>query len=84
MHNQKPLINRLSRSKVPKTQKKLRLLTCEKISGLLFYCMGIDISSHNNAANLGSFAKVSVSVQFSTPCIHQEIIDPTGAFFVCL
>ena len=50
----------------------------------LLYLTGVDFSSHNNAANLGTLAKVLVSAQFAISCIHQEIIDSTRTSFVCL
>ena len=33
----------------------------------LLYSTGVNFSSHNNFAELGSFAKVSVLVQFTIP-----------------
>ena len=40
--------------------------------------MGVNFSSHDNFANLGSFAKVSVPVQSIISCSNQGIIDYTG------
>ena len=34
----------------------------------LLYSAGVNFSSRNNFANLGSFAKVSAPVQFMIPC----------------
>ena len=61
----------------------------------LLYSTGVNISSRNNFANLGSFAKVSVTVQFITPWFvliamritcsfhhfHLQLDTPTGTAF---
>ena len=61
-------IYKLSRSKSPKPQQIRHSRHTRKISGLFLLCnTGVDFSSRNNLANLGSFAKVSVPVQFIIP-----------------
>ena len=41
----------------------------------LLFNTGVDFSLHNNFANSGSFAKISVPVHIIIPCIYQGIID---------
>ena len=65
---QKMLIYKLSRSKAPKTQQICHYRHATKTSGLfLLYSTGVNSSSRNNFANLGSLANVSVSVQSIIP-----------------
>ena len=55
----------LSRSKAPKTQQICHYRHATKTNGLfLLHSAGVNFSDRNNFANLGSFAKVSVPVQF--------------------
>ena len=55
----------LSRSKALKTQQTCHYRHTRKTSErFLLYNTGVNFSLRNNFANLGSFAKVSVPVQF--------------------
>ena len=70
-------IYKLSSSKAPKTQQICQYSHGRKASGpFLLYDTGVGFSSHNNFANLGSFAKVSVPVGSIIPWSNQGIIDP--------
>ena len=54
----------------------LPLQTCKKNQQTFFvHSTGVNFSSRNNFANLGSFAKVSVSVQSIIPCCVQGFIE---------
>ena len=56
-------IYKLSRSKAPKTQKICHYRHTKKTFELfLLFNTGVDFSLHDNFANSGSFAKVSVPV----------------------
>ena len=60
----------------------LPLQTCDKILWtFLLYNTGVDFSSRNNFANLGSFAKVSVPVQCIIPCIDTTLIVKLSYFY---
>ena len=60
---EKAPIYKLSRSKAPKTQKTCHYKHEKKSQWtFLLHNMGLDLSSRNNLANLGSFAKYSVPV----------------------
>ena len=64
-------IYKLSRSEALKTQLICHYRHAKKTCGLfLLYNTGIETHSCNNLANLGSFAKVSVSVGSITPCTY--------------
>ena len=55
----------------PKTQQICHYRHAGKTSELLLlYNTGVDSSTRNNLANLGSFAKVSVPVHSIIPCSH--------------
>ena len=64
MLNEKAPVYKLSHRKAPKTQQICPYRHARKTSGpFLSYYTGIDFSSRNNLANLGSFAKVSVALE---------------------
>ena len=68
-------IYKLSRRKSPKTQQIFYYRHATKTSELLlWHDMSADFISHYNFANLGSFAKVSVSVEFIISCYN--ILQP--------
>ena len=73
---EKAPIYRLSCSKAPKTQQICHYRHMKKNNELfLLFNTGVDFSLHNNFANSGSFAKISVPVHIIIPCIYQGIID---------
>ena len=58
------------RQKNTQNTATLPLQTCDKNQWtFLLYDTGVDFSSRNNSANLGSFAKVSFPVQSIFPCL---------------
>ena len=68
MRKEKAPIYKSSRRKAPKTQQICHYEHVRKTRGLfLLHDKGVGFSSHNNFANLGSFAKVSVPVRSIIP-----------------
>ena len=66
---EKALIYMLSRRKAPKTQQICYYTHATKTSGpFLLNGRGVGFNSRNNLANLGSFAKFLISLQFIIPC----------------
>ena len=71
--SEKALICMFSRSNAPKYSKFSVTNAGKKNSWLfLWHCKGVDFSPRNNFANFGSFAKVSVSVENTTPWLHVD------------
>ena len=71
MLGEKTPIYKLFRSKAPKTQQICYYRHARKSSGLfLLHSTGVDFSFSNDVANLGSFVKVSVPVQFVIPSFY--------------
>ena len=67
------------RQKNTQNTATLPLQTCDKNQWtFLLYDTGVDFSSRNNSANLGSFAKVSVPVKSIIPCSESVIIWSCG------
>ena len=57
--------------KAPKTQQICYYRHTTKTSGhFLLYDTGVGFNSRNNFANLGSFVKVSVPLQYIIPCSY--------------
>ena len=67
--------NKLSCSKTPKTQQVEGFPHLKKQVIFSGHCPRCCVCPHNNLACLGSFAKVSVSVQSIIPCLVQGIKD---------
>ena len=76
MHKQIALIYKLSCSKTPKFSKFRVTDIRDKPVNFLWYPTGVDFSSRNNFANLGSFAKVSISVE---SIIHWSQVTVTSS-----
>ena len=53
----------------------LPLQTCDKNQWTFLYDMGVGFNSLNNCANLGSFAKVSVPLQFIIPWCYIQMFS---------
>ena len=71
---EKSRIYKLSGSKAPKTQYTVFRVTDIREKPVNFFCcITRDFSSHNNFANLGSFAQVSIPVQSRILCLSQGI-----------
>ena len=67
MHENKAPIYKLSHSNTP-NYSKFRLTDIRENRCTFLWCRtGVDISSRNNFANLGSFAKVSVPLESIIP-----------------
>ena len=64
----------LFRRKAPETQQICYYRHATKTSGpFLWYDMSVGFYSRNNFAKIGSFAKVSVPLQFIIPCFTHLI-----------
>ena len=64
----------LSHRKAPKTQQICHYKHATKTSGLfLLYGASVGFNFRNNFANFGSFAKVSVPLQFIIPCLYNNL-----------
>ena len=73
MRKEKSPIYKLSRSKPPETRQIGHYRHVKKISGLfLLHDTSVYFSSRNNLTNLGSFAKVFVSVRAIIPCLYHQ------------